>query len=81
MITAPILTIAGYAAWLCLAMLMPRITLRHGSRLFWALVIAGVPILGWLTLYWGPTAGVAGFALGLLLLFRRLGASMRRPLR
>lgn len=81
MISAPVLTLAALAVWLCLAILMPWVRARQQSRLFWALVVSGVPMLGWLTLSWGPSAGVAGFAIGLLLLFRRPAAALRRPLR
>lgn len=81
MISAPILTVAGFAVWMCLAVLMPLMRLSHRSRMFWALFVTGVPILGWLTLYWGPTAGVGGFILGLWLLFRRPAGAWRRPVR
>ena len=65
----PILTLAVSACWLLLACLLPFFRPHHRARAFWALVAVGVPVLGWLTLNWGPMLGVAGFALGLAILF------------
>lgn len=70
--------LVAFGVWLCLAMAMPRLHMHHRPRLFWILIVAGVPILGWLTLYWGPTAGVGAFALGLWLLFRGPFDPLRR---
>ncbi|RMC36420.1 DUF2484 family protein [Paracoccus alkanivorans] len=59
--------------WVILASLQPRVTRRHQARSFWAVIFLGVPVLGWLTLHWGPVIGVAAFVLGLcLLLFQPL---------
>lgn len=63
-------TMAVSAGWLLLACLQPYLGPHHRPRAFRALVALGVPTLGWLTLHWGPMLGVAGFALGLVLLFR-----------
>jgi hypothetical protein len=62
-------TFAVAAVWLLLACLLPWLRPHHRPRAFWALVATGVPVLGWLTLNWGPILGVAGFALGLAALF------------
>lgn len=78
MISPHILTLAGFGLWLCLAVPMPWMRAYLRQRLFWVLFVTGVPILGWLTLYWGPTAGVAAFAIGLWLLFRRPATPLRR---
>lgn len=78
MISSHILTLSAFALWLCLAVVMPWIRTQYRQRLFWALFVTGVPILGWLTLYWGPTAGVASLAIGMWLLFRRPVVSLRR---
>jgi len=54
--------------WAVLACLLPfiRPTLRHA--VLWSLVLAGVPLLGWLTFLCGPGFGVLFLSLGLLLL-------------
>ncbi|MCQ0970788.1 DUF2484 family protein [Paracoccus sp. TK19116] len=59
------------ALWALLAALMPLFGPRHRSAAWWLLVVAGVPLLGWLTLKWGPGIGVLAFALGALALWRR----------
>lgn len=69
MSAALIITLAVALGWLALACLLPLLRTRHRPRAFWALVATGVPVLGWLTLNWGPVAGVAGFTLGLAVLF------------
>lgn len=60
----------GFALWVVLASLIPLLPLRHRALGFWVLVACGVPALGWLTLRWGPSIGVAAFGLGLLILLR-----------
>nr|WP_246588092.1 DUF2484 family protein [Paracoccus bogoriensis] len=47
-----------------------RLPVRGRALFICALVLAGVPLLGWLTLRWGPGPGVLGLALGLLALGR-----------
>lgn len=69
MSTVQIITVAVVLAWLALACFLPWLRAHHRPRGFWALVAMGVPVLGWLTLNWGPMAGVAGFAMGLAVLF------------
>ena len=74
-----ILSLAAFGGWFCLALLIPWLRAHHRVRLFWALVVAGVPILVGLTLFWGPSAGVGAFALGLWLLFRGPSGPIRGP--
>lgn len=79
--TLPLTAAAVTGVWLCLACLVPMLAPRWRPRANWCLVTFGVPILGWLTLVWGPGIGVLGFALGLLALGRRPPPSRagRRP--
>lgn len=82
MTALPIMTLAVAAGWLLMACLLPYLRPHHRPRAFWAMVATGVPVLGWLTLHWGPMLGVAGFALGLAALFwppRRHGDSRSVP--
>lgn len=62
--------LAAAAAWLTLAVALPHLHIRNAPRAFRALVAAGVPVLGWLTLNCGPVIGLTGFALGLATLLR-----------
>ncbi|SET41151.1 DUF2484 family protein [Paracoccus homiensis] len=64
-----LITLGVALGWLVLACLLPRVKEPHRQRGLWALIGVGVPILGWLTLNWGPMAGVLGFAVGLAILF------------
>lgn len=74
--------------WAVLACLLPLIrpALHHAA--LWSLVLAGVPLLGWLTFLCGPGFGVLFLSLGLLLLVwpplarrgRSAGASQGRVL-
>ncbi|MFN3524913.1 MAG: DUF2484 family protein [Paracoccus sp. (in: a-proteobacteria)] len=64
------LALAVTALWLVLACAIPRLNRRNRQSASWAMALAGVPILGWLTLQWGPGLGILGFALGLLVLYR-----------
>ena len=73
----PLLALAGAAVWLTLACLPPPLSRRWQRRASWVLVLAGVPVLGWLTLEWGPGLGVLGFGLGLLMLLGRPTARRR----
>nr|WP_256447741.1 DUF2484 family protein [Paracoccus marinaquae] len=57
------------ALWALLACLVPFWAERYRFHAFWVMVFLGVPVLGWLTLQWGPGVGVAAFALGLAILF------------
>lgn len=70
MSSAAWLGLASLGLWLVLACAVPRLPLRGRALFIGALVLAGVPLLGWLTLRWGPGPGVLGFALGLLVLYR-----------
>lgn len=64
-------SVAAAAAWVLLASLIPYLRQRHRFVAFWTMIVLGVPVLGWLTLYWGPLVGVGAFALGLWLLLRQ----------
>ncbi|RNF33051.1 DUF2484 family protein [Paracoccus methylarcula] len=61
-------------SWLILAGLLPRIAWRYRNPASWGMIVIGVPVLGWLTLHWGPGVGVAAFALG-------FGVLVLQPLR
>lgn len=69
MTAAHALSLVVVGGWLVLAWLVPKLPRRFGLGIFWALVTLGVPILGLLTFYWGPAAGLVGFATGLCVLF------------
>jgi hypothetical protein len=64
------LALAVTGLWLVLACAIPRLNRRRRQPASWIMALVGVPILGWLTLQWGPGLGVLGFALGLLVLYR-----------
>ncbi|WP_304616532.1 DUF2484 family protein [Paracoccus sp. (in: a-proteobacteria)] len=70
MSSAAWLGLTSLGLWLVLACSVPRLPLRGRALFIGALVLAGVPLLGWLTLRWGPGPGVLGFAIGLLVLCR-----------
>lgn len=72
------LALSLVVVWLVAACLMTLLPARWHPRATWALVLAGVPALGWLTLLWGPGIGVAGLGLGLLILLGRPTARRRR---
>ena len=72
------LALALVVGWLVAASLMTLLPPRWHLRATWALIGAGVPALGWLTLLWGPGIGVAGLGLGLLILLGRPTARRRR---
>lgn len=56
--------------WFALAFTQRRLYPRQRARGFWALVVVGIPLLGWLTLIAGPMAGILGLALGIGVLLR-----------
>ncbi|MDO5648222.1 DUF2484 family protein [Paracoccus sp. (in: a-proteobacteria)] len=56
--------------WLVLACAVRFLPIRWRLRAVWGLVAVGVPILGWLTLRYGPGAGVLAFAAGAALLYQ-----------
>lgn len=51
--------------WLVLACFLPRRSPLGQARLLAGMIIIGVPVLGWLTLHWGPGVGLGAFAAGL----------------
>lgn len=64
--------IAGVAA--CTVPLTPR----QAQAMRWVLVVAGVPLLGLVTLQLGPLPGLAGLALGTgVLALHRVPAKLR----
>lgn len=79
LLSRPALALALVALWLVLACLLPLLAGRRQRRAIRALVLAGVPALGWLTLLWGPGIGVAGLGLGLLILLGHPATRRRRP--
>lgn len=85
MISQPNLAVAATLLWLVLALVIPRLSLRHLGAMLWLLALAGVPVLGWVTLHWGPGPGFGSFGLGLVVLarapLRRRAASMDCPQR
>lgn len=66
-----VIALAVTGLWLLAAFLMPLLAQRFRGRATVVLIALGVPILGWLTLLWGPGIGVASFALGVLALIAR----------
>lgn len=70
MMHSAVLALAVVAGWLLLARLARTLRRRQRQRALWALVIAGVPVLGWLTYTCGPLAGVGFLTLGVLVLIR-----------
>ncbi|MDF3855382.1 DUF2484 family protein [Paracoccus sp. P2] len=54
--------------WGVMACLLPFLRLRWRHSALWALVLCGVPVLGWMTYLCGPGFGVLFLALGLSLL-------------
>lgn len=65
-----LITAAIGLGWFALAFMQRRLYPRQRVRGFWALVVVGIPLLGWLTLTGGPIAGVTGLALGIGVLLR-----------
>lgn len=74
-----LITAAIALGWFALALMLRRLYPRQRVRGFWALVVVGIPLLGWLTLIAGPMAGVLGLALGICVLLRapRHGGAQR----
>ncbi|SEN82644.1 Protein of unknown function [Paracoccus alcaliphilus] len=67
------------AIWLVMACLIPFLRAQHRPAAFWAMVLVGVPVLGWLTLHWGPGIGFGTLVLALWVLLRSpLDPSRRR---
>lgn len=64
--------------WAVMACLLPLVRLRWRHTALWLLVLAGVPLLGWLTYLCGPGFGVLFLALGLSVLVWPPLALLRR---
>ncbi|WP_299358202.1 DUF2484 family protein [uncultured Paracoccus sp.] len=67
---AALVAVVAAGLWLGAAAVSAHLPPRPRGWAAWALVLTGVPLLGCLTLYWGPTAGLALFGAGILLLIR-----------
>lgn len=65
MTDAALLAVVATGIWLALAILVVRLRGRGRGSARGLLVLAGVPLLGWLTLKWGPGPGVLCLLLGL----------------
>lgn len=65
---AAFIAIAIAVVWVGLACLLPFVPWRKRSAALWTLVFLGVPVLGWVTFFWGPGFGVLVFAIGLSIL-------------
>ncbi|MDO5704568.1 MAG: DUF2484 family protein [Paracoccus sp. (in: a-proteobacteria)] len=61
------------AIWLVCACAVPFLREPHRWPATWALIVAGVPLIGWMTLHFGPLGGVLAFAMALLMLMRPPG--------
>lgn len=77
MTTVQIITMCLSLGWFGLGLALPHFLHRFDLRILWGLIVSGVPVLGLLTLNWGPMAGAAGFALGLAVLLRPRGRVQR----
>ncbi|MDB6180560.1 DUF2484 family protein [Paracoccus fistulariae] len=64
-------SLIGFGGWLLLVILAHWLPAKYRQQAFWGLVAIGVPILGVITLHWGPGAGIASFAAGVCALFTR----------
>ena len=67
--------------WLVLAWARLNVPMRWRLRVRVLLIVTGIPVLGWLTLLWGPGAGTAALVIGAALLLiqplRRRRAAIR----
>lgn len=66
--THPLVPALCAVGWALVACMVPLIRQNHRLAAIWILVLAGVPILGWLTYLCGPGFGVLFLALGLSIL-------------
>lgn len=64
----PLLAALLALLWGVMACLWPLVPARLAHAALWALVLTGVPVLGWLTYLCGPGFGVLFLSLGLSLL-------------
>lgn len=67
---AVIAALALSAGWMIAACALPFLRQHQRGTGFWLLICAGIPLAGWLTLRWGPGAGVLAVALAVILLTR-----------
>lgn len=54
--------------WLVLTCMIRFLPIFRRALAVWVMVGLGVPVLGWVTLVWGPLAGVSALAIGLAVL-------------
>lgn len=65
--------------WLLATRLIPVGPSRWHWPVVWALILTGVPLIGWLTYCHGPLAGVLGLVAGLGVLRLPVRALMQPP--
>ena len=66
----PALPLALALLWLAAAAAIPFLRAHRRWPALWLLIATGVPLVGLMTLKFGPVAGLIGFALGVLMLAR-----------
>ena len=71
MTTSHLCSLLAIGCWLLLVVLAHWLPARYRQQAFWGLVALGVPILGLITLHWGPGVGIGAFAIGVCALFTR----------
>lgn len=64
--------------WFVLVCFLPRRSPLGQARLLAGMITIGVPVLGWLTLHWGPGVGLGAFAAGLGAILHRNRQDRRR---
>lgn len=64
----PYVAVIVAVLWSGVACLLPFVRHHWQFAVLWALVVTGVPVLGWLTYLFGPAGGVLFLAIGLALL-------------
>ncbi|WP_347267231.1 DUF2484 family protein [Paracoccus sp. (in: a-proteobacteria)] len=74
----PLMAALMGALWAVLACLLPLVRRRWRHAALWLVVLAGVPLLGWLTYLCGPGLGVLFLALGLSVLVWPPAGLLRR---
>lgn len=65
-----IVSVGAAGLWLLAGALRGFLPLDQRAPAMWVLIFTGVPLLGWLTMNWGPTAGLAACAVGAAVLMR-----------
>lgn len=65
------------AAWIVLACLLAMALRRQRGVAIVALIVSGIPVVGWITLQHGPVPGMAALAFGACLMRWPLARLMR----